>query len=98
MVPVKNGFKFYHSEDRVLTSSDLWGCARCKRFQIHGFVLAKATVGIVKGRIEQDPGNPSMYAITDPDIVRYPDKFTEHMNKFYDYWGWNKGGDETGKE
>ena len=84
---IKSGF--LHIINQQVSSSNLYGCLHCKRFQIHGRPAATRNVAMVKGLIQDDPGNPKNYtAILDPVIEKMPSGFGEYMKEYYPYWNW----------
>lgn len=91
MEPVKNGFTF--SIGTRFYTSDLWGCKKCRRFQIHG---TNKHFGYVAKLIEpidliSDPGNKSFLAILEPKFVALPEYFYKHMKEWYPGWNWKEG-------
>lgn len=97
MQPVKNSFHFVtKAEDGYVGhTSDLWGCRRCKRFQIHGSPKAHYPMAILEeGELIEDPGNSSMLAVIRPKF-RPPSEFQEHMDKWYSRFCYPEGWDET---
>ena len=89
MQPLKNGFLFLSEYD--LRTSDLWGCKRCMRYQIHGIPVGPPTK--VYGEINNsnhvtlsfDPGNEKFWAILKPNLT-FSEHFAAHMREWYPDW------------
>ena len=87
MRPIKNGF--YHvGPDAFTRSGDLWGCLKCKRFQLHGVPKPFPWWPIypcVDGAFETDPQNDLYNAYLEPDFL-FSEHFIKHMEEWYPEW------------
>jgi hypothetical protein len=98
---IKNGFYFI-TPDGLLKSSDLWGCIKCRRFQIHGipsgsfpwrpvygYVDAGELTDDLTSPVNEAAGSFIFQAYLDPTII-FLNPFYEHMKKRYPEWNFSK--------